>query len=33
MTMLCKECGNDMRIDTSGVSHHLDDGMIDHDRS
>lgn len=31
-TMSCHECGGAMRIDSSGVSNHLDDnGNIDHD--
>lgn len=32
MTLLCRECGNEMQIDENGVSNHLDDGFIDYDQ-
>lgn len=32
MTLSCKECGNEMRIDTNGISNHLDDGVIDYEQ-
>ncbi|APD92057.1 hypothetical protein BM525_19435 (plasmid) [Alteromonas mediterranea] len=32
MTLLCRECGNEMQINENGVSNHLDDGLVDYDQ-
>lgn len=32
MSLLCKECGNEMRIAGDGISNHLADGLIDYEQ-
>jgi hypothetical protein len=32
MSQLCKECGNEMIINSDGISNHLDDGFLDYEQ-
>jgi hypothetical protein len=32
MTLLCRECGEEMLIDEHGISNHIIEGLVDHDK-